>query len=265
VAPVRPSSAHLFRVYVDEAGNRFISPKSDNFFVVSAVIVHDEWKGRVTEDFCDLKMALGRLPEHRLHFSKLSKLKRVAAARGVAQLPIAKITSVIVSKDRMGELGPAGDLAYIADPDPMYLWALRLLLERISWFVKAQRGRAIVTFSHLKSLDPRQIHEYRVALESGSDDPKMTIEWPVFADHSFRVDGPKKIELLQLADTAASSTYHAVQPGADGVVYLKELKPKLYRGTPPRKSAGLITKYGLKVFPDREATAGGQLAFLRQF
>jgi len=31
----------MFRVYVDEAGNRTISPASSRYFVVSAVMVHE--------------------------------------------------------------------------------------------------------------------------------------------------------------------------------------------------------------------------------
>jgi hypothetical protein len=251
---------------VDESGTRYISGKSDNYFVVSAVVVVDEWKQRVIDSFKVLKTELGRHPDHVLHFSKLKKHRRIPAASGMASLSgVATVANIIVCKDRMGEPGPAGDLAYIADPDPMYLWALRLVLERVSWFVKARRGQAIVTFSHLQNMEPQQIHEYRRALEAKADDPDMSIEWEVFKGHDFRVDGPKNIELLQIADTTASSTYHAVQPGADGDKYLRALRPKLYRGYPPLKSAGPITTYGLKVFPAAECKPSAALAFLADF
>jgi hypothetical protein len=211
-------------------------------------------------------VALGRMPGHRLQFSKLKKPKREAAAAGIANLPVAIITNVIVSKNRMGEPGPAGDLSYVSEPDNMYLWALRLLLERVSWFVAAKGCEAKITFSHVQRLDLHgRLGEYRAALEAKRGDPEMQIRWKVFEGHPFVVESPKSVEMLQVPDTTASSTYHAVQPGADGPAYLQALRPKLYRGVPPLNVAGPITTYGLKVFPDPESHPGGGLDWLRSY
>lgn len=68
--------------------------------------------------------------------------------------------------------------------------------------------------------------------------------------------------MLQVADTAASALFKAVEPDAFGNTerrYLAELGPKLYR-----RHAGKVTSYGLKVFPAKVAEAKGSLAFLRE-
>lgn len=71
------------------------------------------------------------------------------------------------------------------------------------------------------------------------------------------------MELLQLADTTASALFRAVEPDGFGNTerrYLRELAPKLYR-----RDGGIVTSYGLKVFPGEMAEPGAPLAFLREF
>jgi hypothetical protein len=69
--------------------------------------------------------------------------------------------------------------------------------------------------------------------------------------------------MLQVADICASALFKAVEPDQYGNTeprYLTELRPIIYRD--PR---GLVTSYGLKVFPDAEGEQGGSLFHLRQF
>lgn len=157
----------LYRVYVDEAGDRGISAGSDRHFVVSAVIVPDSGDAQLRSDLAELRASLGRHPGHVLHFVKFNHSQRLKAAQDVARFSFAAITNVIVHKDLIGQPHPAGETSYIARPDPMYLWALRLLLERISWYVDDNDGdEAIVTFSRLKGFKPQKLHDYRTALET---------------------------------------------------------------------------------------------------
>lgn len=227
----------LFRVYVDEAGDRAISARSSNHFVVSAVIVPDESDLEVRAGLAGLRTALGRGPGDVLHFRKFSHSKRLKAVQEIAGFPLATVANVIVHKDLIGQPLPAGDTAYISRPDPMYLWALRLLLERISWFVDDCGGSgAIVTFAHLKGFRAQKLHD---------------------------IDSPGNVELLQVADTTASALFRAIEPDEHGNTeprYLRELAPVLYR----RGSAD-ITSYGLKTFPADVSGPGGPLAFLSGF
>jgi hypothetical protein len=246
---------------VDEAGDRGVSSASDRHFVVSAVIVRDRDDATLRAGLAKLRTVLGRHDGHVLHFQKFSHSQRLKAAQDVAGFPIAAITNVVVNKDLIGEPLPAGDMAFISRPDPMYLWALRLLLERISWFVDDNGGAdAIVTFAHLKGFRTQKLHDYRQALETSDE---VDIRWRIFDGHPFRIDSPKATELLQIADTTASALFRAVEPDRYGNTetrYLNELAPKLYR----RGKAG-ITSYGLKTFPREVSAPGGPLEFLQDF
>ena len=220
----------LYRVYVDEAGDRGISPASNRHFVVSAVIVEDAHDVKVRTQLAALRRVLRRHPGHVLHFVKFSHSQRLKAVQDIAGFPIATIVNVVIHKDLIGQPMPAGEMAYISRPDPMYLWALRLLLERISWFVVDNGGTdAIVTFAHLKGFRAKKLHDYREALETSDG---VAIRWDPFEGHPFRVDNPRSVELLQVADTAASALFRAIEPDVYGNTerrYLGELAPKLYR------------------------------------
>jgi hypothetical protein len=248
----------LFRVYVDEAGDRAISSGSSCHFVVSAAIVADEHDAALRQMLGRLRAELNRHPGHVLHFQKFSHSQRLKAAQDVARSPLAAIANVIVHKDLIGQPMPAGNMAYISRPDPMYLWALRLLLERVSWFIDDCGGTdAIVTFAHLKGFRAQKLHDYRRVLESSDGGG---IRWNVFDGHPFRIDSPKATQLLQVADTTASALFRAIEPDRYGNTeprYLEELAPKLYRS-----GNGKLTSYGLKTFPREVSEAGGPLAFL---
>lgn len=249
----------LYRVYVDEAGDRGISKSSGCHFVVSAVVVVDPAEAELRQQLKELRAELGRHQGHVLHFVKFSHSQRLKAVQDIARSSAATIINVIVHKDLIGQPLPSGHMAHVSRPDPMYLWALRLLLERISWFVDDNGANdAIVTFAHLKGFRAQKLHDYRAALEATGD---IDIRWPVFAGHPFRIESPKSVELLQLADTTASALFRAVKSDAFGNTeprYLDELRPKLYRRQP-----GKVTSYGLKVFPASVAAVDGPLAFLR--
>lgn len=250
----------LYRVYVDEAGDRGISAASNRHFVVSAVIVADASDAPVRAQLAELRTSLKRHPGHVLHFVKFSHSQRLKAVQDIAGFSIASIVNVVIHKDLIGQPMPAGDMAYISRPDPMYLWALRLLLERVSWFVVENGGTEVIsTFAHLKGFEAKKLHDYRQALEVSDG---VAIRWDVFDGHPFRIESPKSIELLQVADTTASALFRAIEPDDFGNTerrYLEELAPKIY--CPSGK--GNVTSYGLKAFPSDVCREGGPLAFLR--
>lgn len=247
----------MFRVYIDEAGDRGHHVASSTHFVVSAVVVRDAYDAVVRAQLTTLRTALGRQPGHTLHFRKLTHSQKVKACQDFS---IDAITNVVMVKPRFADATPAGSTAFIKHADPMYLYAVRLLLERVSWYVhECGGGPVIVTFSHLTRFPAAKLHNYRRALQLSS----TQIRWSAFAGHVWRINHPNTIELLQLADATASALFKAVDADQYGNTedrYLRELAPKLYR----RGSANVIS-YGLKVFPTSECQKGGSLAFLRAF
>lgn len=246
-----------WRVYVDEAGDRGIAQRSSRHFVMSAVIVKDGDDSAVRAELSAMRAALGRDPAHVLHFQKFSHAQRLKACQDLCGSRLSCVTSVILCKRGFTSPQPDGTLAFITNPDPMYLWAVRLLLERVSWYVRDQGGGpSIVTFAHVRRFPKHKLHDYRGALERST----TNIWWPSFEGHPFRIESPGKIENLQLADIAASALFRAIEPDEFGNVeprYLNEILPKVYR-----RGAASISSYGLKVFPNDEVRAGGSLAHL---
>lgn len=133
----------MFRVYIDEAGDRGHHPASSKHFVVSAVIVRNEDESAARNELAVLRGTLGRHPGHVLHFRKLTHAQKVKTCQDVAGFSIAAITNVIFCKTKLaGQIPGGGGVPYIKQADPMYLYAVRLLLERVSWYVDEKRRRA---------------------------------------------------------------------------------------------------------------------------
>jgi hypothetical protein len=224
---------------------------------VAAVIVRDDYDAAARRELAALRDALGRGPRQPLHFWKFSHPQRLHAAQATANLPIRAITSVILCKEPLRD----SKKTRLINADPMYLWALRLLIERVSWCIRRSGGSgAKATFAEVKGFKSGKLHDYRRRLESRTD---VNIDWALFKGHPFRVDRPATMEMLQVADTAASAIFQAVEPDPFGNTeprYLKELKAKIFC-----PSGRLITSYGLKTFPTKVSKPGGPLEFLRGF
>ena len=250
----------MYRVYIDEAGDRGHHPNSSDYFVVSGVVVSDFDEAAARAQLGTLRTVVGRHSGHVLHFRNLTHSQKIKACQGIAAMPIAAIANVIVCKRALEGQLPSGGHPHIKQADPMYLYAIRLLLERVSWYVDEHgSGPAIVTFGHLTRFPAAKLHNYRAALGYSTTE----IRWNAYAGHLFRTNHPNTIELLQLADTAASALFKAVEPDDYGNRedrYLQQLRSLLYR-----RGTANVTSYGLKVFPTSQAQPGGWLDFLRGF
>jgi hypothetical protein len=236
-----------------------MKPGASSHFVVSAIIVADGYDALVRSDLATLRQDLGRRRWQVLHFRKLTHSQKIKAAQDIATTQIAAITNVIVCKQHLyGAPGTGLPPAYVTQPDPMYLWSMRLLLERISWYVDEHgSGEAVVTFAHLKRFKVAKLHNYRAILEM----LPTQIRWRVFAGRPFHVSDMKQRELLQIADSCASALFKAVEPDDFGnreTRYAENLDPLVYR-----RGLAAVTSYGYKVFPTDQADPGGSLHFLR--
>jgi hypothetical protein len=218
------------------------------------VIVRDGRDAEARQFLAALRSGLGRKPGQPLHFLKFTHPQRLRAAQALAGSPIRAVTSVILCKEPLRD----SQKTTLTGADPMYLYALRLLIERISWCVRRSGGReAKLTFAEVKGFQGGKLHDYRQRLEARSD---VEIDWPILNGHPFQVARPGDVELLQIADTAASAIYQAVEPDPFGNTeprYLTEMKPKIF--CPKGK---VVTSYGLKTFPTKVGKPGGSLHFL---
>lgn len=92
----------IYRVYVDEAGDRGWGGRSTPIFVLSAVIVQDVERETLRATLDDINADLGKPARTVLHWSSNVKLhaQRKHVARMLASTP-ATITNVVVLKEAM--------------------------------------------------------------------------------------------------------------------------------------------------------------------
>jgi hypothetical protein len=237
----------LFRIYIDESGDRGWNAASSRYFVFAALIIEDTAEPGVRAARDQLCLDMGKPTKTVLHWSENIKAhperKHSAAVLGAQDLTL---SYVIVDK---ASLRSAQGLA---SPIQMHNYAARRLLERLSWYVRDEGGTAFVTFAHIKNFKYATFTNYLGHLQSISG---TQIHWPSFAG-TFRLDQPKTMHLLQFADVAAGCLMAAISPDRFGSLeygYLDQVQPRIYRrGTSP------VTKYGLHVIQGQ----GGPTTFL---
>src|SRR5690606_303400 len=132
-----------------------------------------------------------------------------------------------------------------------YLYTLRYLLERLSWYARDQRQTLSYTLAHIVRFKLSKLREYERRLQA---QPGCNVVWSRLDPHGGRLDQPSRVELLQFADTAASATFAAFEPDKYGNTeqrYLTELKACLYRRG---QATNALTSYGLKMHPWNDST-----------
>ncbi|WEH40773.1 DUF3800 domain-containing protein [Streptomyces sp. AM 2-1-1] len=234
-ALVPPRKLHA---YVDEAGVRSHSKASGDYFVMSAVVVADEDVAAASDFLAGLRRDLRRRPGDTLHWQNFNAHSdRLHAAKSLGAQEWATISSVVVAKR---QLGGASQL----NEDQAYLYTLRFLLERLSWHARDSSATLTYTLAHIVRMQLFKLREYEANLRGSAD---CRIHWPALDPKGGRMDQPKRIEMLQAADIAASATHTAFNPDKYGNVetrYLHELSPRLYR-----RGGAPLTSYGLKMHP----------------
>jgi hypothetical protein len=211
---------------------------------MAAVVIRAEHldQGQVLLD--SLRTDLRRLPEHQIHWKNIKGHgDRMHAASSLAGLETITVSSVVVCKRYL----PPGRLA--ADEDSAYLYTLRYLLERLSWIARDDGRMLTYTLAHIVRFRLEQLRDYENRLRKK---PDCNIHWDSMSPG--RLDDPKRIPLLQLADVAASAIAQAFEPDSHGRTeprYLKMLSPVLYRRG---EGANRLTSYGLKMHPWNDET-----------
>jgi hypothetical protein len=161
----------------------------------------------VEQRLAALKVALGRQPTDTLHFVNLKKHgQRVKAAQELGNLESVTLASVIVCKNHL----PATP---VLTDDQAYLYAVRLLLERISWFSRDRGAVADFTLAHIVRFRMQQLRDYENRLRGHSE---CKIKWNHLDPRGGRIDQPQRVPLLQVADLAASGTAQAFEPDEFG-------------------------------------------------
>ncbi len=228
--------------FVDESGQRSRTARSSDHFVMSAVIVTSEDYHRVASLLARLRTDLSRRPGDPLAWKNLkSHAERLHAARTLGSQPWLTVSSVVVCKRYLTTALPSEEQAY--------LFTLRFLLERLSWYARDGNRVLSLTLAHIVRFQMPQLRQYEHNLKAGYN---SQVAWGFLDSKGAQINQPSRLEALQLADLAASATAPAFEPDRFGNTeqrYLTELAPRLYR-----RPRGALTSYGLKMHPWNDAT-----------
>ncbi|MBA3655584.1 MAG: DUF3800 domain-containing protein [Actinobacteria bacterium] len=227
----------LFRVYVDESGDRGWGGRASEVFVVSAVITPDDEDAALRQKLSAVNKGLGRPASTVLHWAANVKThaQRKFVAKSLSETD-AVFTNVVVVKNSLIGTGSA-----LSDPIYQYNYAIRRLLERVSWYVDDHNGEAIITFAHVRRFPYAKLNSYVRHLKAMGG--ATEIRWK--AIRRWSIDQPTNRRLLQMADLVAGCCYSAVRADEFGdhePGYLMQIAPRIYR-----RGTGNITSYGFNV------------------
>lgn len=244
----RDSRSRIFRTfwlvllaYVDESGDRAITARSSDHFVLTAVVLDADDEPSLSAMLVQLRRDLGRRTADPLHWRNVKgHAPRLHLARTIGQQPWLTVSAVVLCKRHLAGWLPSEEHAY--------LFTLRLLMERLSWLARDRHETLSFTLAHIVRFQVAKLRQYETALRA---DPRCEIAWQALDPAGGRIDQPSRVEGLQVADAAASAigaAFNADRYGNTEPRYLVELEPRLYRPAAP------LTSYGLTMHPWTDAT-----------
>lgn len=226
-----------FHVFVDETGERSLRPRTKPVFAVSAVMVPDTHLRQAHGLLDRINADLGKAPGTTLHWA--TNIKQHHQRKHVAQL-LARahigVTNVLVVKGALTQRTGLYDGARI------YNYAIRRLLERVSWMAADRNGEIHLTFAHIRRFPYETLFSYIERLKT----ERTSIRWHTLP-HRPRLDQPHRVRGLQLADMTAGIVSAAVHPDTHGgyePCYLRTMIPRLYKN---RETGSSIASYGMNI------------------
>lgn len=222
-----------FVCYIDEAGDDGIETGGTEWFILSGMMLRKENEPALKKAVEDLKTLLDIKRGKPLHWRKLRHLEKTTVATKLASHPI-RVVNVAVCKDRLE------DAIGLRQKFHLYFWAVRLLVERVSWYV-ANKGEMVhLIFSNRSQFPYKRLESY---LELVQALPEAQIR-PAIASLSSKPHS--KVLSLQAANACAGAVFNALEADHHGEykpAYLQILLPTFYR------HGGKVLSYGLKLFP----------------
>lgn len=186
------------------------------------------------EGMKELNRVLGRPEGAALHAVDHLKdhAKMRVAMRHLVGLDFVRVFFVVVPKTTVPPGSGIGK-----DPELLYNFTARLLLERASWFARGRQLRAQVTFGAVKRLPASVLHDYVAGLQA---DTLCKIDWDWLMSR-VKVEQAQSVIGLQWADVAGRAIHHAIHPNKFGDIepaYLLSLAPVIWE-KPKLHSYGL--------------------------
>ena len=220
-------------VYIDESGDLGYGTGT-RWFVLSAVIVDKEKEKSIRQKMNQIK---SRLKVEEIHLRKMSDYnKRFYLVRELSDQEFIYI-NIIADTDKF-------DRAKSVSPIIAYNYLCRLLLERVSWYLRDNDRVADVMLSARGTSRDGELIAYirdKLLLDSDNQIAKGVLR-------NISAKPANSWDLLQLADVCATTTFLAYEVkktwGFRMPCYFMALKNHIYR------YKGKLMNYGIKYFPE---------------
>lgn len=252
--------SYSFTVFVDESGDEgfvFRDPPdkgSSDWFVVTAVLTVATQQDRIIGLANRIRDSIGLERKGLIHFADLSHEKRVRVLHEM-QGENLRYVSVLINKRAITH--PA---RFTAQRGRLYYYAVRLLLERVSWLCRDTAKKhssdpaAKVIFEHRKRLKHEDLVSYIDLLRNigegdqwlASSSQDIRIDWNVLDSDRMETAAKRQYAGLQLADVVASGLKVSLEANRYGNTehrFAKMMVAQTY------ERSGNFTSYGLKFFP----------------
>ena len=213
-------------IYVDETGDRGFGPKSSRYFCFAACAFKHSNAGDVVEAMRELNRALGRGSTQPIHAKDHLKKhdQMMEAVEHLAELQdILKVFFVVLPKSSTPQSAKMR-----RDPNYVYNYLAKILLERMSWFARDAQLPAHPCFASVKRMPRIHLDQYISRLQSeGGDIDWQWLVTPVGVDQANNRIG------MQWADIAGRAILKATTPGTHPPhriepVYLEALAPAIW-------------------------------------
>lgn len=219
-------------VYIDESGDLGCKTGT-RWFVITAVVVKKENENDISSTMNYIRK---KLKVKEIHLKKISDFyKRSFIVREVDNTDFTYV-NVIADTEMV-------DYSKIKSAKILYNYMCRMLLERVSWFLRDEgRTADIILSSRGQERDNELIYYIKNKLIPST---QTQISSGIFGEVSARK--AKELDFLQLADVCATTTFLAYEEKNFGLrtpCFFNILKEHLY------KHNGKINKYGIKYFSD---------------
>lgn len=268
-------------VFIDEAGDpglRTLRPKDPNgsseWFTLGAVVVSAQNEPQTVGWVREIKNAVRQDQRPDLHYRNLNPKRR---KRACEMLATKETRLFAIASHKLNMQGYKNEKASkIGAQDPFYNWCVRILLERVTMWIRQRSIRdygeprlAQIVFSNRGGLRYTQLIAYHEYLRRQSSNGSLylnrgDISWDVLHPDLYSSIPHVKSAGCQLADIVASAFYHA----ADARAKAWDCSPAIALG--PRlgrrgKSTANIGLTLLPLPPRRPQLTGDQAAIFNHF
>jgi len=247
-----------FRAYIDESGDEgfkfrksFDEQASSDWFVLAAFVTRKKTDLETVKVIDRVRKEFQLHPQRHIHWKDLKHPQKVRYAQIIATLQ-ARLLAVCAHKPSL--LEPEK----FQERYRLYFYAVRYLVERISWLARDQHnpskwggdGTVELIFSNRQGMSYDEMRDYLRLLEKQKQMGKdISIDFERIQIDMLKTQTPGRSMGLQFADATAGAFFNAIERDKFGNTeprYLKTILPVLY------SCRNNLQGYGFKIVP-REA------------